>query len=70
MTLDWIAAVANVIGLYALPKRRMVGMSFFVISSITFGVWAWSEEVWSLVALQTILLILNIRTILIWKNLP
>ena len=68
MMLDWLAAVLNVVGLYCLPKKRMIAMYFFVASSLVFLVWAAIIGSEAVVLLQVVLMVLNIRTILIWRK--
>jgi len=66
--MDWIGAVLNVTGLYLLADHKLKAMYVYLLSSIAFIVWGTLTETWSIVALQAILLILNLRVIIKWRN--
>jgi hypothetical protein len=66
--MDWIAATLNIVGMWLLPKRRYWAMIVFIASCTTFIVWGITQAQWAIVALQVVLLILNIRTIYIWRK--
>jgi len=66
--MDWLGAALNVIGLYLLPKQKYWAMGVFVATNIVFMVWAVTVQSWAILLLQVVLLILNIRTIYIWRQ--
>jgi len=66
--IDWIAAALNIIGMFVLPRRRMVAMYVFLLGNVAYIAWALQQHVWSIIALQVILVALNIRTIIIWRK--
>lgn len=66
--MDWIGAVLNVVGLYLLANHKLKAMYVYLLSSTAFIVWGTLTETWSIVALQLILLTLNIRVIVKWRN--
>ncbi len=66
--MDWIGAVLNVVGLYLLANYRLKAMYVYLLSSASFIIWGTLNETWSIVALQVILLILNLRVIIKWRN--
>lgn len=66
--MDWVGAALNVIGLYLLAEHRLLAMYVYAVSSVSFLVWAVLNGVWSLVALQSVLLVLNVRVIITWRR--
>jgi len=66
--MDWVAAVLNITGAWLLPRRRYAAMAVYALSSIVFAVWAATKGSSAIVLLQLVLLALNIRTVLIWRN--
>ncbi len=66
--MDWIGAVLTLIATYLLASHRRQAVRVFLLSSILFLVWAIREEVWSLVMLQSVLIVLNIRTLYKWRQ--
>ncbi len=66
--MDWIGAALNVIGLYLLADHHLYAMYVYLLSSVSFIVWGTLNETWSIVALQSVLLILNMRVIIKWRK--
>ncbi len=66
--MDWIGAALNVIGLYLLANYRLPAMYVYLLSSAFFIVWGILNETWSIVSLQSVLLILNLRVIIKWRK--
>jgi hypothetical protein len=66
--MDWIGAGLNIVGLWLLPKSRMIAMYVYLVSSVMWIIYAAYHNIWSLILLQIVLLLLNIRTIVIWKK--
>ncbi len=66
--MDWIGAVLNITGLYLLADHRLKAMYVYMLSSVAFIVWGTLTETWSIVALQAVLLSLNLRVIIKWRN--
>ena len=66
--MDWIGAALNLIGLWLLADHRRYAMYVFLVSSIVFLVWGVLEEVWSIAALQSVLIVFNIRVIVKWRQ--
>lgn len=66
--MDWIASALSLLAVYLLAKHPQKAVMVFIASSFSFLVWALLREVWSIVALQSVLLILNVRTLYIWRK--
>ena len=66
--MDWIGAGLNIIGLFLLADYRRYAMYVYLLSSISFIVWGTLNETWSIVTLQCVLLILNMRVIIKWRQ--
>lgn len=66
--MDWVGAVLNIVGLFLLADHRLKAMYVYLLSSISFIVWGTLTETWSIVALQAVLLTLNLRVIIKWRN--
>jgi hypothetical protein len=66
--MDWIAVLLNVAGLWLLAKHPLRAMYVYVASSTAFLIWAIYARVWSIVALQVLLLVLNVRVVLMWRK--
>lgn len=66
--MDWIGAVLNVTGLFLLANHRLKAMYVYLLSSVAFLIWGTLNEIWAIVALQAVLLVLNIRVIVKWRN--
>jgi hypothetical protein len=58
----------NLVGLYLLPKRKYAAMVLYSLSSVCFLLWALHEGVTAIAVLQVVLLVLNVRTIIIWRR--
>lgn len=65
--MDWIGAILTLIATYLMASYRRQAVRVFLVSSVVFLIWAFHEEVWSLVVLQSTLIILNIRTLIKWR---
>lgn len=68
MWLSTPGAVFNLLGLWLLPRRKYAAMACYLVSSACFFVWAVIEREPAIAALQTVLIALNARTIIIWRN--
>lgn len=66
--MDWIGAALNVLGLFLLADHKLKAMYVYTLSSVAFIVWGVWTQTWSIVALQSVLLILNVRVIVKWRN--
>ncbi len=66
--MDWIGAGLNIIGLFLLADYRRHAMYVYLLSSISFIVWGTLNETWSIVTLQCVLFILNMRVIIKWRQ--
>lgn len=65
--MDWIGASLTLIATYLMADHRRQAVRVFLVSSIFFFIWALYEEIWSIVALQSVLIVLNIRIIVKWR---
>lgn len=65
--MDWIGAVLNILGLYLLADHRLCAMYVYCVSSVLFIAWGVVTHTWSIVALQSVLLVLNVRVIIKWR---
>lgn len=59
--MDWIGMSFSIIGLYYLPSNFRAGMGLFIIGNILWVTYAVPNGAWSVVAVNSIFLILNIR---------
>lgn len=68
--MDWIASGFSLLGTYLLAHHRMTAMYVWLVSSVTFAIWAVTIEPksWAVFGLQVVLICLNIRTIIAWRK--
>jgi hypothetical protein len=70
--LQWPAMVATLLSAWLVASqikwRRHWGFWIFLLSNVLWGVWAWHDHAYALVALQLGLAVLNIRGVR--KNEP
>ena len=68
--LQWPAMLVTLLAAYLIgstnPRRRVFGFCTFIVSNILWIVWGVHDEAWALIALQTALMVTNIRGI--FKN--
>lgn len=64
----WLASAFNILGLWLLPKRKYLALGAYILSSTCFLVWGIYDCAWNVVALQALLLTLNIRAYIIWRQ--
>lgn len=65
--MDWVATGFTLIAVYLLPDKPKWAVYFFIASSLTFLIWAVYEGIWSIAALQCVLIIMNFRTLYKWR---
>jgi hypothetical protein len=66
--MDWVGAALNLLGLWLLADHRRYAARVFLLSSVVFLVWSITDQVWSIAALQSVLIVLNVRVIIKWRN--
>lgn len=66
--MDWVAAAFNLLGLWLLADHGKAAIYCFLISSSVFLVWGILNKIWSIVALQSVLILLNIRVLYKWRH--
>ncbi len=67
--MDWIGLIINLIGWYIVPKHNVKAVSWFLVGNIMWISWGISQNVWSIIILQGCFIFLNIRSIIIWREL-
>lgn len=65
--MDWIGSLLTLVAVYLLADYPKYAVRLFLMSSVLFFIWAVFDEVWSIVALQSVLIVLNIRLVIKWR---
>lgn len=66
--MDWLGVMTSVAGWYLMPKRREYAMVVFLFGNASWITWAVMMNVWSILALQVIFVVLNVRTLYLWRH--
>lgn len=66
--LDWLGMVLSLISYAMLARHRRRALWLLAISNVVWGTWAVTRQVLSISLLNLAYLILNIRTLLIWRR--
>ena len=66
--MDWLASGLSLIGMYLLPRDRTLAIYICIISSCFFLVWSVQIRSVAIALLQVVMIIINLRTLLIWRT--
>ena len=66
--MDWLAVALGLTAWFVMPHRRLLAMALLLVGNVVWLSYALPRGLWGVVGLNTAYMILNARTILIWRR--
>ena len=65
--LSWLGMIANISSYYIMPKNKRLAIQILLFGSLFWIPWAILDKAWAILTIQCFYVILNIRTLRMWK---